>query len=472
VARLGRYHPGVIVPLLLLLLFAPASMPATAPSDRAGGERVIGDFEAGDPSVAGRLDARVIDDASAAAQGRRYLRLAVPEGSRGGVIRFTLDARDDVSHHAALAFAVRADAAASLRWLALDERGRPIFQRRVPLEPADDWQRIVEPLALWRWDNARVGAWSEVRAIALRIESSGAGLSLDDVRLLPGARGGASAEPTAADLLRLAFPGRPVRTSGDDTLLVATDQLDRFTQGDLDALHDDLVRARALLRRAFADAIRPLPARTPAMLLIFDTPASERRFYERLGDRWRATIEPPRLGGYTLQDIATSSWSDTHGVRRPVYLHEGVHALMARELRLQSGHGPHRWLHEGVASYVQASVHPTSLPRRALAERLAADLDPAGRVGFVPLATLLNGVIDERHYAQLATLAAYLIEQDPPLLAAVARGLADGEPLEAILQRAGTSLPRLQQQWLAWSRATWPPGDIAHPAFPRPREWD
>ena len=55
------------------------------------------------------------------------------------------------------------------------------------------------------------------------------------------------------------------------------------------------------------------------------------------------------------------------GVRRPVYVHESTHAVVARDLRLLTGNAKHSPLQEGIATYVQLCLHPDSVDRGAFA---------------------------------------------------------------------------------------------------------
>jgi len=206
--------------------------------------------------------------------------------------------------------------------------------------------------------------------------------------------------------------------------------------------------------------------------LIFADDAAHREFFARLGQQWRAEIAPPSAQGYTVQDIATATYRPELGVRRPVYLHESVHAIVSRDLRLLVSHDPHTPIQEGIASYVQLCVYPQSLDPQTYVQNFRKPIDPSGQGFFKPLEMLFSLPATPRQYAQLASLVAYLLENDQPLLRELARGLADGQTAEEILLNHGTSWQQLQDAWLAWGRQKFPAAQHDHPPpFDLPAEF-
>jgi len=275
-------------------------------------------------------------------------------------------------------------------------------------------------------------------------------VDLDDVRL----EGRADVEADAAWLLDLAFgAGQPRRHVGADGLMVATEAVDAFADEDLKRLLDDMKRTRAFLRRAFGDAVRPtddIPR--PACLLIFNDADRRAAFLARLGDAWGATIRTSTSQGFTVQDIATATYDRARGLRRPVYLHESVHAVVARELRLLTGNPSHSPVQEGIANYVQLCVHPESIDRGAFARAFAQPIDPSGDGFFIPLEKLFATRATTKQYAQLASVIGYLVEKDQPLLRDLCKGLADGATAAEVLARRGPTWAELQEKWLTWGR--------------------
>jgi hypothetical protein len=94
----------------------------------------------------------------------------------------------------------------------------------------------------------------------------------------------------------------------------------------------------------------------------------------------------------------------------------------------------------------------------------SSPVDPGGRSFFVPLSLLSGERVLSARYAQAASLTAYLAEEAPDLLEAVAWGLADGGRLETVLKGRGMEVDELQRRWLAWGAKTFDPD--APPAKP------
>jgi hypothetical protein len=378
----------------------------------------------------------------------------------------------DLSGFRALAFAVRTAPGTEtllLRWYALDDAGKPLFQRPAKLAAAGQWTRIEEPLALWRWAGTQIGEWKRARTLALAVEAPVADLWLDDLRLLPG-EGPNAAYPTPDWLVKLAIPDRPTRVLHEDGCLVATDCVAEFTEADLRKPLNHMRRVRQWLRRVFGDAVQPAADHPPTSLLLFRQPGDHEAFFKRLGLAWRVEIEEPGASGYTVQDITGATYSAARGIDRPVYLHEAVHTAGARLLHLRTEVAEHTWLQEGLANYLQLCVYPDSLDWSTYAQHFARPLAPDGRGFFKPLRSLLTQRVEMKHYAQLASLVAYLVAERPAWLPKVASGLAASQPIEGILKTCGADFDALQADWLAWGRKTFV--ETGAPArFPRPPEW-
>lgn len=432
----------LLVPSLLIAQTQPAGVS-------------VADFESGvAPAVAG-AQASASLQTDAPAQGKAFLRieragdLTAPAG-----VRLPLPAGANAENHAGVRAAFRAEAEGpvALRWLALDESGKLLFQRRFTLHPREQWVTIDEPLAAWRWASDRTGDWDEVRTLALRIESSATSVDLDDVRLAGDGATPGAAHPDAETLLKLAFEDAPSRHLLRDGIFIATDAVDELSDADLEKLAHRGAAVRAFIRRAFAPVLRPTSEPAPVSLLIFRRREGEQAFHRRLGAYWRADVAPSTSGGYTLQDISTSTYDPRHGADRPVWLHELTHGIVARHLRVISGWPKHRWLQEGLANYVQLVVYPGSLDPRAYAGAFGQPVGANPRGLFRPLDELLEKDVDARGYAQAASLIAYLLERDPETLQALARGVADGQPPRQVLQQRGSSVQKLQDDWHAWGR--------------------
>lgn len=510
------------------LALAPVALADEPPrGEGAAPARGLADFEATDdveraraaggalaiergPCPSGEAWARVTSglagDAAAVASGAVELAVALPDGV-------------DLTAHQGVALSVRASwpeggPEPALRLLARDATGAVLFTRLVRTPRRGAWAEVAQPFELFRWGE-RVGAWSDVRALAL--EARGAlALEVDALRLLAGQRGAASAWPSAEGLEAFAFPAerglgppppsgatpgasspdaepseggpaageapaagarpegaRPWRRDAGPFRIIGAPT----TPQDEAVLGRIAARLRPLgpwLARIAPEAARPLHD-GPVVVLMLEDPAAYARFFERLGGAWRVRIAPPGGAGYTVQDLCAFAYDARLGLDRPVLLHEAVHALAARRLRLDPGNAAHRWLQEGLANFLQISLFPDVMAPRAWAQVLRRDPSTAATAEgglLLPLARLEAGEVPIRAYPQVASLVAFLVTQRPGRLGALARGVAAGEPSSAVRERLG--LADLEREWLAWARETLGgprPEDAQRAAFAPPREW-
>jgi hypothetical protein len=324
----------------------------------------------------------------------------------------------------------------------------------------------------WRWGSRFAGRWDDVRSIALRVETAGATVDLDAVEVAPApTKPGESGQ--LAWVRATAFSGAGRFVSGDG-LIVGTDATEALSEADLQEIHKDMARARQFVRREFASLVResaPATAVTEPVLLIFRDGRSRLRGLRRLGEAWRVSIAEARSEGYTVGQIATATFKPNTGARRPVYLHEALHAIAACELGIMAGHERHSWLQEGLASYLQAAVYPGSMDRKFLIEAFTRPIDSDGGA-FKPLERLLSEPVTVQHYIQLSTLVGYLFSENRELLNALVKGVASGEPPAAILAANGTSFEQLQEAWFQWGRSRFSAKTTSTPSFPLPQDFD
>ncbi len=262
--------------------------------------------------------------------------------------------------------------------------------------------------------------------------------------------------------------------AADGGLLVATDVEELLPGGDVKGLLGQMKNIRAWTRRTFADAVRPLTDGPPASLLVFRDREGYLGFFQRLGRQWNVEIVPPKTGGYTVQDLSACVHEPLRAGGLPVALHEGTHAVVSHELRLLPGSPAHAWLQEGLANYLQLCLYPQCLRGGEYAANFGKPIGP--RTFFRPLEEILGKPVASRHYAQLASLVAWMIEERSDWLRAIAKGLADGRPLQDILNDLGTDLPEMEKLWLAWGKRTYvDPVSAGVPDtgrhFPVPPEW-
>lgn len=395
-----------------------------------------------------------------------------------------------VRRHAGLRARVRAtlpdgrQGEVKLRLYALDGARTVLFRRLVSLA-AGEWTEVQEPFERFRWGSRVAARWDEVREVAL-LADGGATLDLADVRLTPGARGDASALPDPAWVERLVARVCAGDESGDDdpaTPLAgvwarAADGIKLVGSGE--APGDEEAVARVLARlahvgpwlaRVAPEAVRPLED-GPIVLAFLPDVATYEAFFRALGRRWRVEIEPPEASGYAVQDVCAVAEVPERSLDRPVVLHEVVHAVAARRLRLMPGNDRHGWLQEALASYLQLALFPEAMQRGEW-DGLRRELRDDPRAPFRPLAHVLAGEGQQDHYAQLASVVGFLLAERPGWLGPITRAAADGAPLEQALTPLGSSTAALEREWLAWARAT-----LAGPAAPEgpvhfaaPEEW-
>ncbi len=451
-----------VLRLILVLL-----MPAVAAAQAS-----LADFEADASASVQARSARIetvkADDAP---QGKQFLRLQIEPPGKDVSLTLTLPDAAGFARHQQMTASLRAADAKSpvrLRWVALDADRHPIFQRRFQLPPGEQWSKLEEPLREWRWDTHFVGAWADVKYLELRIDAADTRqIDLDDVRL----DGDATPDDRSAWLLSLAFENRPIKKAQADGFLVATDAVDAFSPQDLNRMLEDMRRVRAFLRRLFGPAVHPTDDLGPAALLIFSDEANDQAFFQRLGTAWRAQIAAGTQQGYTVQDIATGTYKKERGVRRPVYLHESVHAIVARDLRILTADDADTPLQEGLANYIQLCVFPQSVNRKTYTDNFTKPIDPSGNGFFKPLEQLFSTRTTAKEYAQVASVVAYLIEKDQPLLRELVKGLAADQTAADVLKSKGISWEKFQNVWLTWGRQRFPAGSAGNAIFAPPPEF-
>ena len=353
----------------------------------------IADFESLRTVAVDVPGAKVTTETEGAAQGERFLRIARP--NERATVRFGVPKSTSFVGREQFVAQVRASEPANLIWSALDEHDRQIFVRSVKIDAGDAWKRLELPLHTWRWPSSHPGDWDEVRRVAIRIDSKGVDhIDLDDLRV----EQSAPADERTSFLLDLAFEKRERKVADRGEFLIATDAADAFRDADLQRWLDDFSNARKFIRRIFGDAVRPIEQITsPPMLLIFSREEARGEFFKRLNDAWDAKINVGKAQGFTVQDIATATYVQTLGVRRPVYLHEAVHAIVSRDLRVLPGHEAQGTLQEAIATYVQLCVFPTAIAPDIYPKAFAQPVD--GKGIFKPLETLMKSDATSKDYA-------------------------------------------------------------------------
>ena len=190
-------------------------------------------------------------------------------------------------------------------------------------------------------------------------------------------------------------------------------------------------------------------ATEPAVLLVFDTRATQAAFLARLGERLHARFDfgnLANLGGQEIVGIGMTWVEDIAPKELPtICLHESVHALTSQLFGIDQVAS---WFSEGVA-------------RRA--ELLLLDPNAADHVRAMlaqnqmpPLATLMNAAHIPAHgYLPAALLIDWLLD-DPlrrsqlPQLFRDARAEHRPDLLALLQRRMGLGADALEQQWRDW----------------------
>jgi hypothetical protein len=431
----------------------PAPAAPAAPA-AAAAPRVLDDF-GGDP--ADRWTARGLSmsetsvEAGSTPSSGGVLEVGL-EGKSGSIER-TLEPADWRDVEALSLFvAVEAKAPQPLRVVVLGGKPARGLLRRFTAAPGP-WREVVLPLRDFREDGGDfVGSFARVDRVRIQWDEGGGKVRLDDLRLRPGARGPASSRRTEDDLLRLAFPGGGGGVSFSERFLLVTDVPALAGERGKPLLARLEEGARVLAER-FAVA-GTLEERVP--LHVFRSEADQKAFVARMADHFGARVGAPEADGFTVFGVPSSSWDPKQGWDRPVYVHESVHGLVVRLLSISSNGN---WVQEGLASAVQARVHPRSVASVDLGkafERLAAKEKGL----FVPWKDLLfERRPPTRAYAQLASVCEFLADRAGKDLGKVWAALsASPKPLHeggiALVAGAlGAEVPALEAEWLAWGRA-------------------
>lgn len=401
---------------------------------------------------AGCLSLQVLDAGHDA-----YVVLPLPES-------LLLDRRSKLT---AYVRAAEANAPIVMRWIAMDEDNGLIFQRRFEIN-GGQWQRMEWPLPMWRWGSEKMGAWSEVKSLVLRVESQASEIWLDQLAI----EADDSVESASEEaMMKLAYGDRPASMVRTDEFMISTDALAEVSQSQLVAILDHLKRIRGWVRRNFADVDKPIEDGGPVAMFVFRKRENYAEFFRGLGRQWSVEIQPPACSGYTIQDICAAVWEPPpDGQIRPVYLHEATHALVSRELRLLTGEPAHAWLQEGLANYLQLCLFPTSMRRERYIKLFSQPIDKDSF--FRPLSEIIGKPVASSRYAQLASLTAFLVQERPQWLQQIAVSLAQKKDITAILKELDLTLDELQRQWLLWGQkefAASTQDEVRH--FPLPQEW-
>ncbi len=325
----------------------------------------------------------------------------ISSGGSGGVAFSSEDWPTDWRTNAALsAWVFRQptdDRPDTIELRCVENDGRAHFWRKVELRHSG-WKRVEVPLSAMRWGDQRAPRWDKVKNLVLFLRER-SDLWIDSVSLSVGPDNDA-AELAGERLARLAFP----QSDAAAVTIVRRELVELITDCskiDANKLADHLQNVGETVLKQLG-----LPKQNDlrGTLIVFDRDADYRQFVPRLGAYWNAQAAEPKSGGFTVQAIATTAYSERHGTLRPVYTHEFVHSLLARALRV-SNRG--EWLHEGLANYYQLRFHP----QENIADIVRSGVDDSSQQ--LPLEELCNGKpIPMNRYWQAMTVVEMLLTDE------------------------------------------------------------
>ena len=314
---------------------------------------------------------------------------------------------------------------------------RPAWLWRKVTIDREGWQTLELPLRYFRHSPGAALDWEEAHRMVFSFRNAGS-LSIDNIQLVSG-KGKHPAYLSAEELGRIAFGDKAIYYRGPP-FVVVTDEKRLNGEAVLAAL-DEL---RQAIKRDFP---RLGSTRRPVVLLIFAKREDFRLFWRTLGKRFRSIAPVVNSDGYAIFGVAGSSYSDTLGPVRPVYVHEACHALLAQLLGIPN---QSEWLHEGVANFYQLrwSKQRVHLLTRSMIKE--------GR--HVPLEKLLRGNrIAQRDYAQSVLFVKWLIEdaERRRQFESAMREMKQrsSTKLEPLLQKYfRMTLAQMEAAWLKWAR--------------------
>lgn len=249
----------------------------------------------------------------------------------------------------------------TLDLLFLDAASRAVYSRRVVVT-GSGWQQVEIPAAWIAPTTGRVGSWPGVQRLAFSFREE-SHLALDAVQA------DLAAKPRAAqslqEMLPVAFPGvapTAIKSTERDALVVATNATDCDPTKLADLLRPVAVRIAEDLP---LDEIGP-----PACMLIFASRDEYQKFAPRLAERFGKEAAAPQSDGFTILGWATSNWDARQGLNRPVFVHEFVHSLLEKRLRLAN---QGEWFQEGLATYYQLQQYPQKNLGQLIHEGIASN---------------------------------------------------------------------------------------------------
>lgn len=313
---------------------------------------------------------------------------------------------------------------------------RAWFWRKITLDDSD-WETVELPLRYFRQSPGAVVAWQEAHRFAIHFRNAGT-LSIDNIELVPG-KGQHPAWLSAQELGEFAFGDEAAQFSSDHFIVVTNEP-----QLDGKAVLAAFEKLYGMLRRDLPEM--PAPRRR-VVCLIFADRSRFQTFWRDLGQRFNSTVPIVRTGGYSIFGVAGSSYDDSFGPVRPVYVQEACHALLGQTLGISN---QSEWLHEGLANYYQLHWSGQDI------HEVTCEMIDKKR--HIPLSTLLNGKsIGTRNYAQATLFVKYLMsdrERRRQFWSAMQSMKSGSSTALAPLcqEHFGQPLEDVEKAWLKWAQ--------------------
>jgi hypothetical protein len=403
---------------------------------------VLCDFDVGEPTDGWTMRKLVV--AEIETPHGRGLKLACPDAT-GGFLHRATGVRD-WRRFRAFSMRARVDStdAVEMRVQAIRSGGGRLL-RRFTLAPGE-WRDVVLPLEEFRNDGEDAsGAFAEVDRVLLRWDKGQGDVSIDDLRLLPGDRGALSCTKTPEAWRRLAFGDAKARCT-EGAHFVVLDDAAAMKDEDARRLVARLEEGLTVLADRYGVA-GELDDKVP--FCVFSSRPEYEDFARRLGEHFGATVAAPKADGFSIFGVGMSAYDPAKGWDRPVFVHEAMHGAIERLLRVGSNGN---WIQEGLASAVQARLHPESLDRAKLADGFAkrgGPIAPWAQLFAKPRAALTD-------YAALASVVDFLAERHRDALpkawdaVRAVRKPLHAEAMPAIAAAIGVDPAKLEEEWFAW----------------------
>lgn len=412
---------------------------------------VLCDFDKGEPADGWTFrELRVTEIATPHGRG---LKLAADPQTPFGSMSRTVDVHDWRAFRAfSMRVRVETSDAIELRLMLDDSRRGARLVRRFTIEPGD-WRDVVVPLKDFRGDGKdQAGTFAQLDRLVIQwiglVDVIKDAVTIDDLALLPGDRGVLSCCMTPEDVQRLAFPDAKSRRLESEHFLLV-DDVPALVDADAKKLLAHLEEGLALMGERYG-VTGGLGDKVPFVL--FATRDEYTAFVPRLGERFGATVTPPKADGFSILGMGMGWFDPKQGWDRPVFVHEGLHGAIHRLLAVGSNGN---LVQEGLAAAVQARLHPGSLDRKELAESFAKRGD-----WLVPWADCFaEPRVPLNRYPQLLSIMDLLAEKHRDALPKVWDAVrALREPLhksapEAIAKALGTDAAKLEEEWWGWGAA-------------------